>query len=137
MIAEAWRWPNDALGRLAGGIVSGARRRTVDGAEIHEDPAYDRLFRLVPRHPRAMTFGSTVIAREPLDVAAVTHECTHVSQYRRYGPLYLPLYLLGAAWGVARHRDMYLGNPFEAQAMRAAAGVLSERPSRSGLGTDG
>lgn len=117
---RAWRWPNDALGRLAAATVRGARRREIRGASIVEDPRFDRLFRLVPNHPTAMTFGSTVVARRHLDEATVSHELTHVDQYGRFGPLFLPLYLLGAAWGLLRHRESYVGNPFEKQAMRAA-----------------
>ena len=117
---SAWQWANDALGRLAAGTVSGAPRREIGGAVVLADPRFDRLFRFVPNHPRAMTFGSTVVARERLDDAVVVHELTHVAQYRRFGPLYLPLYLLGAAWGRLRHGHSYLGNPFEVEAMQAA-----------------
>ena len=96
---------------------------------ILEDARFDRLFRLVPNHPRAMTFGSTVVARAELDEALVAHELTHVAQYRRFGPFYLPLYLLGAAWGLLRHGDSYLANPFEREAMRVAQ-TLRGRASR-------
>ena len=119
-IRRAWRWPNDALGRLAAATVQGAGRRQISGVSIVEDPRFDRLFRLVPNHPTAMTFGSTVVARRQLDEATVSHELTHVAQYARLGPFFLPLYLLGAAWGLFRHGESYLANPFEKRAMRAA-----------------
>ena len=127
---DLWRSPNEALGRLAGAIVSRSSRRTVRGATILEDPRYDRLFRLVPRHPTAMTFGSTIVARRPLDDPLVAHELTHVEQYHRWGPLYLPLYLLGATWGLIRHRDSYTGNPFEARAMAVARHLVDAPRSR-------
>ena len=119
-IRGAWSWPTDALGRLAARIVPGARRREVAGAVIVEDGRFDRLFRLVPDHPNAMTFGSTVLARVRLDPAIVAHELAHVAQYRRLGPLFFPLYLLRPLCGALRHRHHYLGNPFEVEAMRAA-----------------
>ena len=129
--ADAWRWPNDALGRLAGALVPDAAARRIGGATVFEDPRYDRLFRIVPRHPTAMTFGSTVVARRPLDDALVVHELAHVEQYRRFGPLYLPLYLAGAAWGLLRYRDSYNGNPFEARAMAAARASTAVSPGPS------
>jgi hypothetical protein len=133
VLAAAWRWPNEALGRLAGSIVRRAPRRFVQladppvGATLVEDARFDRLFRLVPKRPSAMTLGSTVIARRPLDAALLVHELTHVAQFRRWGAAYLPLYVIGAAWGLLRHRQFYLGNPFEVRAMRAAARFASKR----------
>ncbi|MDQ3880955.1 MAG: DUF4157 domain-containing protein [Chloroflexota bacterium] len=119
MTAGWWQRPNDALGRLAASLVAGASRRQVADATLHEDARYDRLFRLVPRHPTAMTFGSTIVARRRLDAASIAHELAHVAQYRRFGPLYLIVYLAGASWGWLRHGDSYAGNPFEARAMAA------------------
>ncbi len=132
-LAAAWRWPNEALGRLAGSIVRRAPRRFVQladppiGAVLVEHPRFERLFRLVPNRPSAMTFGSTVIGRRRLDRALIVHELTHVAQFRRWGAAYLPLYLVGAAWGWLRYRQSYLGNPFEVRAMRAAARQASAR----------
>jgi hypothetical protein len=133
VVGAAWRWPNEALGRLAGSIVRNAPRRFVQladppaGATLVEDSRFDRLFRIVPNRPSAMTFGSTVIARRPLDPALIVHELTHVAQFRRWGAMYLPLYLIGAAWGLLRYRQFYFGNPFEVRAMRAAARFGSTR----------
>ncbi len=119
MPAIGWRSLNEVLGHLAAGIVRGAPRRSVAGATLVEDERFDRLFRLVPKRPSAMTFGSTIVARRRLEPPLVAHELAHVAQYTRFGPFYLPLYLLGAAWGLLRHRDFYRGNPFEAAAIEA------------------
>ena len=127
--ADAWRWPNDALGRLAAAIVPTAARRSVRDVSVHEDARYDRLFQRTPRHPTAMTFGATIVARRSLDDVLLAHELAHVEQYRRWGPLYLPLYLLGAAWGRVRHGDSYTGNPFEARAMASARAFADARRS--------
>ena len=130
MSGGAWQTPLDALGALAGSIARDAPCRRVADATLFEDARYDRLFRLMPRHPTAMTFGSTIVARRSLDAATVAHELTHVEQYRRYGPLYLALYLLGATWGLIRHRDSYHGNPFEARAVQAARAFSERAASR-------
>ncbi|MFN2484996.1 MAG: hypothetical protein ABR509_08775 [Candidatus Limnocylindria bacterium] len=123
-----WQTPLDALGALAASIAPHAPCRGVGGALLFEDDRYDRLFRLIPTHPTAMTFGSTIVARRSLDEATVVHELTHVDQYRRFGPLYLALYVLGAAWGQLRHGDLYHGNPFEARAVRAAHALVCHGP---------
>ena len=131
-----WRWSNDALGRLAAEIVPDAARREIDGATFVEDPRFGRVFRLFPNRPSAMTFGSTVVASRRLDDALVAHELAHVRQYRRFGPLYLGLYLLGAAWGAVRRGQSYLGNPFEIEAMEAARRETARRdgPLRDAAG---
>lgn len=131
MSTRLWRWPNEVLGRLAATLAPGARPRRVGDTIFLVDDRFDRLFRIVPRHPTAMTFGSTVIARTVLDDALIAHELTHVQQYGRLGPLYLPLYLLGALWGLLRHRDSYTGNPFEAAALAAARGQRGSPATRA------
>ena len=127
---RVWTWPNDALGRLAAAMVPAAARREVDGATFVEDHRFGRLFRLFPNRPSAMTFGSTVVASRRLDDALVAHELAHVRQYRRFGPLYLGLYVLGSAWGAVRHGQSYLGNPFEIEAMEVARRETARRDGR-------
>jgi hypothetical protein len=49
----------------------------------------------------AITFGHVVLAR---DEAALTltrmHERVHVRQYERWGPAFIPAYVLASAWGI-------------------------------------
>jgi len=65
----------------------------------------------------AITFGHTVLGQ---DLAALDlcrdHEHVHVRQYERWGPLFLPAYLLCSLVLRVRGRDPYRENPFERQA---------------------
>jgi hypothetical protein len=46
------------------------------------------------------------------------HERVHVRQCERWGPLFLPAYLVAGAWQWARGRNAYRDNPFEVEASR-------------------
>ena len=65
----------------------------------------------------AITFGHTILGR---DVAALEacrdHEHVHVRQYERWGPFFLPAYLLCSLVLWISRRDAYRENPFERQA---------------------
>ena len=62
---------------------------------------------------RAITFGHVVLAVDELDPETMRHELVHVRQYERWGPLFVPVYLLaGLATGL-RGRHPYRDNPFE------------------------
>ena len=72
----------------------------------------------------AMTLGHVILA---VDRSALTmlrkHEHVHVAQYERWGPLFLPAYLLSSLVQWLRGRDPYLENHFERQAF-----ALAKRP---------
>jgi len=69
----------------------------------------------------AVTFGHTVLARDHVALEACrTHEMVHVRQYERWGPLFVPAYLLFWAVLWARGKHPYLDNPFERQAFQEA-----------------
>ncbi len=65
----------------------------------------------------AVTLGHVILARDAgrLDHWR-EHERRHVRQYERWGPLFLPAYLLGGAWCLIRGRHPYRDNPFEIDA---------------------
>ena len=119
--AYAWASPNTLLG-LAGGLImliGGARARTVQGAIEFGGGAIGRA--LVDRRPpirfRAMTLGHVILGASAADLdAARPHEQVHVRQYERWGPLFLPAYLLSSIWQLARGRRCYRDNHFERQA---------------------
>jgi hypothetical protein len=68
----------------------------------------------------AMTLGHVVIARtEALHDLTRSHERIHVRQCERWGPLFLPAYLLASLYLWLRGRDAYRENPFEVQAYTA------------------
>ncbi len=65
----------------------------------------------------AVTFGHTVLARDEICLRwAREHELVHVRQYERWGPMFVPAYLL--CWGVLwfKGKHPYFDNPFEREA---------------------
>jgi len=80
------------------------------------------LRRLPPlRGAAAVTFGHVVLGRSLADLNCTrAHELVHVRQYERWGPFFIPAYLL--CWLVLRirGRDGYWDNPFERQAYEEA-----------------
>jgi hypothetical protein len=68
---------------------------------------------------RAMTLGHVILGCDAnaLDVTRA-HELVHVRQYERWGPLFIPAYLLSSAWLWLRGLDPYRDNPFEVEAYR-------------------
>jgi hypothetical protein len=69
----------------------------------------------------AMTLGHTVIARCPDDLDRTrAHEFVHVQQYERWGPLFVPAYLLSSVWCWLRGHHPYWDNPFEREAYERA-----------------
>jgi len=65
----------------------------------------------------ALTLGHVVLGRSAaaLDLAR-QHEAVHVRQYERWGPLFVPAYLLCSAFIWTRGGDAYRDNPFEREA---------------------
>jgi len=118
-----WLWasPNTLIGLVAGFIMllTGARVRAVQGAIEFGGGAIGRA--LIDRTPpirfRAMTLGHAILGASEADLdAARRHEQVHVRQYERWGPFFLPAYLISSAWQLARGRRCYLDNHFEREA---------------------
>ncbi len=120
-VAWIWTAPNTLLG-LVGGVVmliGGARVRTVQGAIEFGGGAIGRMLadRTPPIRFRAMTLGHVILGASGSDLdAARGHEQVHVRQYERWGPFFLPAYLLSSAWQLVRGRRCYRDNYFERQA---------------------
>lgn len=90
------------------------RRRYVSrGVLLAEGASWPR--RLGWRY-RAITFGHVVLSVDELDPATFDHELVHVRQYERYGPMFIPLYLLESARALLRRRHPYRDNRFEVEA---------------------
>ena len=58
------------------------------------------------------------------------HERAHVDQYERWGPLFLPAYLMSSLTAFCRGQDYYFDNRFEREA-RAAEAVASSNEVNS------
>lgn len=121
VLSLLWALPWTLLGLCIGvlGLFTGGRGRRVGrvlefwGGGV---ATFLRVFPLV-KGVSAVTFGHTVLgrSRETLD-GCRQHELVHVRQYERWGPLFVPAYLLCWVWLACTGRDPYLDNPFERQA---------------------
>jgi hypothetical protein len=119
----AWAGPASAVGlALASLGLWRGRISLVDGIVEAQGPALAWvLTHLVPLRggAAAMTFGHVVIARDAECLeSSRAHECVHVRQYERWGPLFIPAYLAGSVWAMLCRRHPYFGNPFEMEAFR-------------------
>lgn len=117
-----WASPNTLLGLALGLLLVpfGARLRIVDGViEIAARRAPPRR-----RWPfAAITFGHAVLGTHAQELQRLrAHERVHVRQCERWGPLFLPAYLLAGVWQWLRGRDAYRDNPFEVEARRLGGG---------------
>lgn len=126
-LAYAWALPTTALGLalVAVAMVTGARAAVVDGVvEAHGGVLGPFLRRAVPLRggASAMTMGHVVVGRDP-DALCRTraHERAHVRQAERWGPFFVPAYLLAAVIVAARGGHYYRDNRFERDAVTVAA----------------
>ncbi|MDP2262502.1 MAG: signal peptide prediction [Hydrogenophaga sp.] len=126
-----WASPNSLVGLFLalGFMLAGARLRRVDGVlevALNQHPPAGGKTRPASRWRlpfTAITFGHVVLGVSPQDLERLrAHEHTHVRQCERWGPLFLPAYLLAGAWQWARGRHAYRDNPFEVEARRIGGG---------------
>ncbi|QCB48845.1 hypothetical protein E5678_20285 [Hydrogenophaga sp. PAMC20947] len=121
-----WASPYSLLGLLlcALGWLVGARMRRVNGVLEATMPSSAGvggwrqclLF-------SAITLGHVVIATNDRELERLrAHERVHVRQYERWGPLFVPAYLLSSLALWLRGRDPYWDNPFEVEARRLGGG---------------
>lgn len=75
------------------------------------------LLSKTPVNAAAITLGHVIWGRstELLDDCRA-HELVHVRQYERWGPLFLPMYLLFSLSNWAQRQHPYYDNPFEREA---------------------
>jgi hypothetical protein len=119
-LAYAWAAPTSLLGLLFGLLaLPGGRWRRVAGVLEASGGWLPRLLRLVPigGGAAAMTLGHVVLGRDQTALDRTrAHERVHVRQAERWGPFFVPAYLLMAGWLVVRRKNPYLDHPFEAEA---------------------
>ncbi|MGV3484039.1 MAG: hypothetical protein ACO1RT_06460 [Planctomycetaceae bacterium] len=104
---------------VAIGWLLGGRFQVVQGViEVHGGSVAKVLNRFwMPA--MAITLGHCVLGQTQGGLDATrAHERVHVRQYERWGPFFIPAYLM--AWAVlsCQGRDGYRENPFEVQAYR-------------------
>ena len=131
-LAILWAAPWTLFGLLVGLLClarGGRMRRTGRVVEFFgPGPAlFLRHFPLIAGCS-AVTFGHTILARSQHDLDATRrHELVHVGQYERWGPLFVPAYLL--CWLILwlAGKSPYHDNPFERQAYEKEKGGSGER----------
>lgn len=120
-LAVIWASPNSLFGLLWGCVarIAGGSIRVVEGVIEIEGRGVAWVFDTLNRRQRiaAITFGHVVLGRDSGSLDRTRrHERVHVAQYCRWGPLFIPAYLLSSAWLWLRGRDAYRDNPFEVEA---------------------
>ena len=106
-----WAAPWSLLGAALS--ASFRRRVVVRGVLLAEGAAWPRR---LGWNYRAITFGHTVLSVDELDPHTFEHELVHVRQYERWGPLFVPVYVLASVVAWFRGRHHYRDNPFEVSA---------------------
>ena len=126
LVRYLWPLPNTLLGVLCvpAGMLPGGGVQVVSGVlEIHGPLIAAILRRAVPIRGgvSAITFGHVVLGcnRATLD-ATRAHERVHVRQCERWGPAFIPAYLVAGLWALLNGTGAYRGNYFERQARRRA-----------------
>lgn len=121
-----WASPNTLVGLLGCALwwCAGAQVRVVGGI-IEAALPPPRRARPRRRHLpfAAITLGHVILGAQAQDLVRLrAHERVHVRQCERWGPLFLPAYLLSGVWQWMRGRDAYWDNPFEVAARRVGGG---------------
>lgn len=136
ILRYAWAFPNTLVGLLfiVPALLSGGGVHVVQGViEIHGGMAagFLRYFTLLRGGASAMTLGHVVLGKTPwlLD-ATRAHERVHVRQVERWGPLFVPAYVLCSLLIYLRGGRPYLDNPFEREAYALGAEQVSPPPNR-------
>lgn len=116
-----WVLPNTLIGLMVGvlGVLTGGGAGRT-GRVLEFWGAFTGLFlRLFPpfRGSAAVTFGHVVLyCSGKLREKVRDHELVHVEQYERWGPMFIPLYLLSSLVAWIRGRHPYYENVFEKEA---------------------
>ncbi len=121
LLLYTWAFPTTLVGLVAGGLTlatSGKVQVRRGALEFHGGFARRFLeYRAV--RASAMTLGHVILGRDRRCLRVCrNHEQAHVRQVERWGPAFLPAYLLASVWAYARGDHYYLDNPFEVDARR-------------------
>lgn len=127
-----WAAPYSLLGLSLGAIAMlfGATARVASGAVEIGGGLLGRWFRRLP--PRcsfaAITFGHVILGLDHTTLAQLReHEQVHVRQYERWGPLYVPAYLVSSLVALMRGENPYRDNHFEKEAYAIAGSGVACR----------
>jgi hypothetical protein len=113
LLGFIWTVPNTVLGLVLGAFTFQLPRAHGGAFVFDRRPrGLTRILRVMNR--TAMTVGFVIVAAVPVEGTLLAHERHHIRQYSRWGPLFIPVYLmLAIPYGYRRH-------PMERAARRAA-----------------
>jgi hypothetical protein len=117
-----WTLPTTAIGLLflIPAVVTGGRARIVEGVlEIHGGAVefFLRRCTLLRGGASAMTLGHVVLGRDAYLLDATRrHERVHVRQCERWGPFFIPAYLIASVIALLQGKRAYMDNAFEREA---------------------
>ena len=98
-----WTLPNTVIGVVAG-LLTFQPPRIAHGLLLFDRRPRGLTVFLRAIDREAMTLGYVVVSASPVEGTLLAHERAHVAQYRRWGPLFIPVYLgLAAVYGYRRH----------------------------------
>jgi len=126
-LAYGWAAPTTAVGLVlvAAALATGARASVVEGVvEAHGGLLDPLLRRWVPLRggASAMTLGHVVVGRDPQALLRTrAHERVHVRQTERWGPFFVPAYVVASLVVALRGGHYYRDNRFERDAVAVAA----------------
>ncbi len=122
VIFRIWAFPNSLIGLLLGftGVVFGGHVNWRQGCLEFHGPFVKGILRRAPiggLGAMAITFGHTILGQTQaaLDLTR-EHEQVHVRQYERWGPFFIPAYLMASLIAWLNGKDIYRGNVFEEEA---------------------
>ncbi len=122
ILGYAWASPWTLLGGVIGlfGLLFGSRLQYVRGVFEFSGGPIAWLLKTTVRNVSAMTLGHVILGQsaEDLEIAR-DHEHVHVEQYERWGPAFVPAYLLCSLYLFLMRRHAYWENPFEKAAYHA------------------
>jgi hypothetical protein len=130
---DLWRaLPGDLMGLIimhGCGIAAPTREIRVGDvtAVMVEDARVDHWFRAHLMPIEAQTMGRYVFARGTVAPEILAHECEHIRQWERYGPLYLAAYMGSSALARLRGGQPYGDNRFEVAARKKAVDEMAAR----------
>ena len=121
LLRYLWAAPYTVLGLSLGAlaVLFGATARRHHGVvEVFGGRIGAGLARLPePLRFSAMTLGHVILAVDRSALSQLRlHEHVHVRQYERWGPAFVPAYLLSSLLQLLRGRNPYRENHFERQA---------------------
>lgn len=116
-----WASPNTMIGIFIGllGLSTGGKSQIQNGCiEFYGGLVTWMLSRTrSPGGVIAMTLGHAIIGQTKSGLELVRdHEHVHVRQYERWGPFFIPAYLICSGYLWLQNKECYRGNPFEIEA---------------------